>query len=575
MITSTEKVLRRLATAVLAVALLLLPTAASAATDDPFSDVTAPVVSGVVVDAGPFDVSLGSAVVSGSMVVSDDLSGVDRGLLTFESPSGAVLRTLFSDGLVGSDLSLSTVLPQFSESGFWVVRGGSVLDNVGNQRDLTEQELIDLGVTGFYVVSRSVTDTDGDGIPDGSDNCLETVNFDQADIDGDGIGDLCDDVTPPLVFGELVPTANAAGWSNDPAAAIEWTATDPGFSLGPETFAVPSDTPAEGALTYTSAEVCDLQGNCATGTIDVQLDLTPPTLTLIAPADGAVVLVDDYVAPTCTGSDGLSGLDGTCSLQLTELSNDTGSQVLELMAQVRDLAGNETNAVRTYTVVSDIDAPTIEATPDREPNDSGWYAEAVTYAFVCEDPGSGVAFCPSPVTVATDGAGQSFDVSALDNAGNEGSLSVAGLNIDSVPPTITFEGATIFSLTDEVVVGCTASDDLSGIADTICPTLSGVRGIELGAGSHTLLAVATDIAGNETNASFTFVVEVDEGGFEEVALELLGNRGLVNALVVELAKPNGLAGIASKLDAQCCGSNKRLTQAERDLLYGLAEAFYA
>jgi hypothetical protein len=35
-------------------------------------------------------------------------------------------------------------------------------------------------------------DSDGDGIPDQSDNCLYTYNPDQLDSDGDGIGDACD-----------------------------------------------------------------------------------------------------------------------------------------------------------------------------------------------------------------------------------------------------------------------------------------------------------------------------------------------------------------------------------------------
>lgn len=35
-------------------------------------------------------------------------------------------------------------------------------------------------------------DTDGDGVFDESDNCVEVSNEDQADIDGDGVGDLCD-----------------------------------------------------------------------------------------------------------------------------------------------------------------------------------------------------------------------------------------------------------------------------------------------------------------------------------------------------------------------------------------------
>lgn len=37
-------------------------------------------------------------------------------------------------------------------------------------------------------------DSDGDGIPNAADNCVDTSNNDQSDIDGDGIGDACDSV---------------------------------------------------------------------------------------------------------------------------------------------------------------------------------------------------------------------------------------------------------------------------------------------------------------------------------------------------------------------------------------------
>jgi TolB protein len=42
------------------------------------------------------------------------------------------------------------------------------------------------------VTPPATTDTDGDGVPDGSDNCPQTANPDQLDTDHDGLGDACD-----------------------------------------------------------------------------------------------------------------------------------------------------------------------------------------------------------------------------------------------------------------------------------------------------------------------------------------------------------------------------------------------
>jgi len=42
------------------------------------------------------------------------------------------------------------------------------------------------------LTSASVLDSDGDGVPDGSDNCPTVANPGQADTDNDGTGDACD-----------------------------------------------------------------------------------------------------------------------------------------------------------------------------------------------------------------------------------------------------------------------------------------------------------------------------------------------------------------------------------------------
>ncbi len=44
----------------------------------------------------------------------------------------------------------------------------------------------------IILASSHITDSDGDGVPDSSDNCRNDANPNQADADGDGVGDVCD-----------------------------------------------------------------------------------------------------------------------------------------------------------------------------------------------------------------------------------------------------------------------------------------------------------------------------------------------------------------------------------------------
>ena len=64
---------------------------------------------------------------------------------------------------------------------------------------LVEHDFVDIvnSFNGAYnpmvYIHNLSSDTDGDGVSDDIDNCIEVSNADQADFDGDGIGDSCDD----------------------------------------------------------------------------------------------------------------------------------------------------------------------------------------------------------------------------------------------------------------------------------------------------------------------------------------------------------------------------------------------
>jgi Bacterial Ig-like domain (group 1)/Thrombospondin type 3 repeat len=73
-------------------------------------------------------------------------------------------------------------------------------------------------------------DEDNDGVNDGSDNCPQVANTDQADADGDGIGDACDPNTPPIINPPSPVEIETDGQFEPPSN--EWAAITPASFLG-------------------------------------------------------------------------------------------------------------------------------------------------------------------------------------------------------------------------------------------------------------------------------------------------------------------------------------------------------
>jgi hypothetical protein len=88
-------------------------------------------------------------------------------------------------------------------------------------------------------------DTDGDGVSDLIDNCINIPNADQADSDNNGVGDACENGLPAPEVLSVVPGAIAQG------ATVVATVTGTGFQTG----ATAAILPSSGGVTINSLTV--------------------------------------------------------------------------------------------------------------------------------------------------------------------------------------------------------------------------------------------------------------------------------------------------------------------------------
>jgi HYR domain len=156
-------------------------------------------------------------------------------------------------------------------------------------------------------------------------------------------------------------------------------------------------------------------------------DVTPPTINLSSPVDGAVVPRGETVTVvfSCADEDGGSGLSSCVGTVANGGSLDTSELGPEsVTVTARDNAGNQRSVTHTVTVVEERDTtpPAIELL---SPLDGAVYLlkEEVFADYGCSDGGSGLASCVGPVAdgapVDTSTVGpHEFTVEAADRAGN-------------------------------------------------------------------------------------------------------------------------------------------------------------
>ncbi|MBI3662842.1 MAG: Ig-like domain-containing protein [Acidobacteria bacterium] len=182
-----------------------------------------------------------------------------------------------------------------------------------------------------------------------------------------------------------------------------------------------------------------------------------------------------------------------------------------------ELRGKPGGGITIRIVGVDNDLPTIVASVNPPANQNGWHSTNVTVSFICDDATSGVAFCPSPTTLTTEGASQTITGTATDNAGNSATAGVS-INLDKTPPAVTVDSPAsgqVFTAPDITVTGA-VNDLLSGVTSVTCNGLpASVSGpsftcpITLVAESNVIFVLARDLAGNAGSALVTVTLRAD------------------------------------------------------------------
>ena len=144
-------------------------------------DVTAPELVEVILEPSEVDVSSGDVTLMVTVRASDDLSGVQVGLMEFYSPSGKQSFGINMDPWVSTaeighrEYVGTKTLSQFSESGTWQVTYATLTDYAGNNREYRLPELTSMGLADAFEVMAEQEDAKA---PE-----LIAVTFNPAEVD--------------------------------------------------------------------------------------------------------------------------------------------------------------------------------------------------------------------------------------------------------------------------------------------------------------------------------------------------------------------------------------------------------
>ncbi|MCP3964367.1 MAG: tandem-95 repeat protein, partial [bacterium] len=389
------------------------------------------------------------------------------------------------------------------------------------------------------------TITDGNG---GSDTALVQVVI------------LPVDEEPPVIVIAGVTDGDCVNTDVTPAVSAS---DDSPFvltiTLNGETFENGTPVTDEGDYTLVATAVDDF-GNSATETVTWTIDKTEPAVEITGVPDGQCVNVP--VTPEIVASDDhldlvVTTLNGVPFTSGTTVSAE-GDYVLEVTAA--DECGNSRVETRAWTIdvtppvidvagVADGDIVNVDVTPVIDVTDDHLGPVTITL--------DGQPFV-SGTTITAEGD-YTLEITAADQCGNSSPETVT-FTIDKTPPAIAITGVADGDCvnTDVVPVITVIDDHLEGSSATLNgqPFTSGST--VTAEGDYTLIATATDTAGNSATETLAFTIDRT---LPVIQITGVADGSCVNTDVVPLvdATDDHLGAVTITLDGQPFGSGDTIT----------------